>query len=291
MTRSRTATWTFRVEVQLGQADQALAAPLLSGACVLAATPSGSSREALARQLAAFGAEAEVFAELTALRERLRRGPAPAALLVDPRSSPEPLEAVAEGLVSAAPTALMVSMAELTEAEQHGTLGFRATLPRPMVDLDYARLATLLAGGAGVERKASDRPSFPGLRVLLVEDNAVNQMVAKGLLGKLGVEVTVAGDGEEALERLREARFDLVLMDCQMPRLDGFAATRAIRRGEAGPEATAMPIVAMTANALEGDRERCLEAGMNEYLTKPVRPAALAATLGDVLAAPLPRSA
>ncbi len=105
-------------------------------------------------------------------------------------------------------------------------------------------------------------------RVLLAEDNPINQLVACALLEQQGIEVTVAEDGEAAVHQLQAADFDLVLMDCQMPNLDGYDATRAIRAGEAPAART--PIVAMTANAMEGDRERCLEAGMNDYLTKPV---------------------
>jgi CheY-like chemotaxis protein len=108
-------------------------------------------------------------------------------------------------------------------------------------------------------------------RVLLVEDNLVNQKLAIKLLEKLGCEVSVAGDGQEAVVQLTNPQhpFDLVLMDCQMPRLDGYDATRTIRRSE---QATGrhVPIIAMTANAMTGDREKCLEAGMDDYLSKPI---------------------
>ncbi|MFT7677890.1 MAG: two-component system sensor histidine kinase/response regulator [Planctomycetota bacterium] len=106
----------------------------------------------------------------------------------------------------------------------------------------------------------------PGLRVLLVEDNPVNQLLAKAFLKKVGAIVTVAGDGVEALKKLAEGPQDVVLMDCQMPVMDGFEATRLIR-AEYG---TDLPVIAMTANAMPGDRERCLEAGMDDYLAKPV---------------------
>ncbi|MEO0322116.1 MAG: ATP-binding protein [Myxococcota bacterium] len=281
----------FIVEVQLGAAPEAAVPKLYPGTNIVAVTHVESARDALARQLAAFGAQAEVVADVPSVLARLERDPLPEAVLVDPRAGSLSLETLAAKLGAVKVLALMASMAEMAHAAQHRAMGFAATLPRPMVDLDHERLASLLTGASVEAKKHSMTPRFPGLEVLLVEDNAVNQLVAKGLLAKLGVSVTVAGDGEEALARLREARFDLVFMDCQMPRLDGFAATRAIRRGDAGPEAVTLPIVAMTANALEGDRERCLEAGMTDYLTKPVRVQALATTMGDVLAPRLPQSA
>jgi CheY-like chemotaxis protein/HPt (histidine-containing phosphotransfer) domain-containing protein len=110
--------------------------------------------------------------------------------------------------------------------------------------------------------------------VLVVEDNPVNQLVATGLLENLGCQVDLANDGQEAVERLAvDIEYDVVLMDCRMPRLDGFDATRLIREQES--PGRRIPIIAMTASALEGERERCLAAGMDDYLTKPVAPAEL----------------
>ena len=108
-----------------------------------------------------------------------------------------------------------------------------------------------------------------GLRVLLVEDNPVNQQVATAMLGQLGCEVTVAGDGAEGARAFEGGHFDVVLMDCQMPTLDGYAATERIRAFEKAVDWPRTPIVALTANAMEGDREKCLGVGMDAYLTKP----------------------
>ena len=109
------------------------------------------------------------------------------------------------------------------------------------------------------------------LRILLVEDNAVNQVLAVRLLEKRGHTVTVAGNGKEALAALEKDSFDLALMDVQMPEMDGFEATAAIREKEK-MSGNHLPVVAMTAHAMAGDRERCLEAGMDDYITKPIRP-------------------
>ncbi len=120
----------------------------------------------------------------------------------------------------------------------------------------------------GVDDKESDE-SRP-LNILLAEDNAVNQKLAQGILGSLGHEVTVANNGAEAVAMLSIDRFDLVLMDVQMPEMDGLTATRVIRNNEQSSGGH-IPIVAMTAHAMKGDREQCLDAGMDDYLTKPIR--------------------
>jgi CheY-like chemotaxis protein len=105
--------------------------------------------------------------------------------------------------------------------------------------------------------------------VLVAEDNPVNQRVAARLLEHLGIRADVVSDGYEAIESLARQAYALVLMDCQMPELDGFEATARIRSGETN--GSRIPIIAMTASAMRGDRERCLAAGMDDYVSKPVR--------------------
>lgn len=113
--------------------------------------------------------------------------------------------------------------------------------------------------------------SFEGTHILIVDDNEINQRVAAGILEHFGVEITVASNGANAIKALQETpSINLVLMDCQMPVMDGFQATEAIRRGDAGTHYKKIPIIAMTAGAMTGDREECLNAGMNDYLTKPL---------------------
>ncbi len=118
-----------------------------------------------------------------------------------------------------------------------------------------------------------------GTRALLVDDNAVNLLVGAKMLAKLDIAAECVGSGRAALAALRRERFDLVLMDCQMPELDGFETTRMVRNGAAGVLAPKVPVVALTAQAMQGDRDACLAAGMNGYLTKPLALAVLAEEL------------
>jgi CheY-like chemotaxis protein/nitrogen-specific signal transduction histidine kinase len=131
------------------------------------------------------------------------------------------------------------------------------------------------------ERRQPDR-TFPSARILLVEDNPVNQIVAQRMLKTLAVQVTTAANGMEALERLAESSFDLVLMDCQMPVMDGFTASRRIRASEQA-SGKRLPIIALTANVMTEDRVECTAAGMDAHLAKPIDPVKLAEHLNRFL--------
>jgi polar amino acid transport system substrate-binding protein len=129
----------------------------------------------------------------------------------------------------------------------------------------------------------------PGRKlVLIVDDNAMNQRVAKAIVEKGGYESVTVEDGQLAVDYLREERCDLVLMDCQMPVLDGWEATRVIRELESLGRLSQscrkpLPIIAVTANAMDGDREKCLEAGMDDHMPKPIKPKVLLAAIADRL--------
>jgi signal transduction histidine kinase/DNA-binding response OmpR family regulator/HPt (histidine-containing phosphotransfer) domain-containing protein len=183
-------------------------------------------------------------------------------------------------------------------AEKAGVAGY---LTKPVRQAHLERCLVAVIGGAslGPDRITPSAPastrslvtrhtlaetrSHERAHVLLAEDNVVNQRVATKLLEQLGCAVDLAVNGRLAVEALRAKRYDVVIMDCQMPEMDGFEATRAIRLEEGSSRRT--PIVAMTANAMSGDRERCIAAGMDGYLTKPVRPDELAAAISQWLPA------
>ncbi|MGQ9658151.1 MAG: response regulator, partial [Fimbriimonadales bacterium] len=120
--------------------------------------------------------------------------------------------------------------------------------------------------------------AFPDKRILLVEDNEVNRKVATRMLAKLQLQVEIAVNGREAVQKASETAYDLILMDCQMPEMDGYEATRTLRQ-----QGVPTPIIALTANALEGDREKCLACGMNDYLSKPIQADKLRQTLAKWL--------
>ena len=165
---------------------------------------------------------------------------------------------------------LLSSLASRLDGEVRGR--FDRLLTKPVKRDALMRTLSSLLGErrvAGDEASPSER-GFGGRRVLLAEDNPVNQKLAVRLLEPLGLAVVVAHNGREALEWLRREPFDAVLMDCQMPEVDGYAATRALRAGDCGPLNQSLAVIAMTAHALSGDREACINAGMSDYVTKPV---------------------
>ncbi len=189
---------------------------------------------------------------------------------------------------------LLSSMGGKLNAEELKEAGIDDCLTKPIKQsLLFDCLATLIGGAtakpAAQARKVSPALPLPPsgkqeLRILLAEDNIVNQEVAQGLLRKLGYRADAVADGNEVLEALRRIRYDVILMDCQMPELDGYETTRRIRqfeqqRIEPFDWKAPIHIIAMTAHAMQGDREKCLTAGMNDYLSKPVRQNELKAAL------------
>ncbi|MCI0462416.1 MAG: response regulator, partial [Gemmataceae bacterium] len=173
-------------------------------------------------------------------------------------------------------------------------LGVAAHLMKPIKQSELMDAIVLALGVTTDEpeppaRPDEARPVIPPLRILLAEDSYANQVLALGLLGKRGHTVTVANNGREALALLEAQPFDLVLMDVQMPEMDGLEATRIIRQLEAegklaAQPRTPIPIVAMTAHVMKGDRERCLASGMTGYVAKPIRSRDLEEALAGVFA-------
>ena len=145
-----------------------------------------------------------------------------------------------------------------------------------------------LTAQQSTDAEARARAALTGARVLLVEDNDINRQVAGEILASVGVSVSMAANGQEAVDAVVAGDFDAVLMDVQMPVMDGYEATRRLRRK---PRFQALPIIAMTAHAMAGDREKSLAAGMNDHVTKPIDPEALFRTLEHHVAKPEARTA
>jgi len=184
------------------------------------------------------------------------------------------------------PRILLSSAAARTHAITAAESGFAACLLKPVRESQLGNALAIAMGATGAARSdpaaAAPRASSPqrGL-ILLAEDNPVNQKFAVRVLEGAGHQVTVAANGREAIEHTAASQFDVVLMDVQMPEVDGLDATRAIRARDAGRPR--LPIIAMTANAMQGDREMCLESGMDGYVPKPVKRDVLFAEIDRVL--------
>jgi signal transduction histidine kinase/DNA-binding response OmpR family regulator len=182
---------------------------------------------------------------------------------------------------------LLTSMCNRIDSQEFASAGIEAHLTKPvrpqqfqdaLVRLMGSRLALPPAATAGVARERLDSvPKTPATKILLAEDNPVNRKVALSQLRKLGYDAHVVENGREAIEAAQRGNYSIILMDCQMPELDGYEATRRLRA-----EGSRAWIIAMTANAMRGDREICLAAGMDDYITKPVRIADLEAALSRV---------
>lgn len=171
---------------------------------------------------------------------------------------------------------MLTSQGQREDAQRCRLLGVGSYLVKP-IRLHELREALLkLLEPAGISNPHSDAPlstresvRHASLNILVAEDNAVNQLVMKRLLNKRGHRVTMVADGHSAVAAVAAGNFDVILMDVQMPELDGLQATREIRANEAGT-GRRIPIVALTAHAMQSDQERCLESGMDAYLTKPI---------------------
>jgi len=175
---------------------------------------------------------------------------------------------------------VLTSVTEFGQSDRAREAGL-AWLSKPV---RRAELYACLSGGAAEPASYSALPYKPaparrGARLLLAEDNAMNQEIILAMLEDTGYEVSVVETGRRALEALEEQQFDAVLMDCQMPEMDGLEATRRLRKRETASGARRLPVIALTANAVQGDRERCLEAGMDDYLSKPLGRESLLAAL------------
>ena len=186
---------------------------------------------------------------------------------------------------------LISSQGQRGDARKMREQGFSAYLSKPIhQDELYSALLQVSDGNESKDNTklvtrytVKEQTEKFSAKVLVVDDNYVNQAVAKGMLEKFGLEVDLANNGLEALELLQQLSYDLVFMDCQMPVMDGYTATRKIRDPQSGVKNHLVPVIAMTANVMQGDKEKCLAAGMNEFIAKPVDPVKLGHVLAKLL--------
>ena len=307
-------TFVLRLEVS---ENAAVVRPTinLNGVRILIVDDNATNREVLHGQLSLWGAfvtEADSGASALAILDEQAEEPFPVAIIdmqmpeMDGASLGEAIRADAR--FSSTGLIMMTSMSEPGDAQHFADLGFAAYFPKPTTTSDlFDALAIVLGGGEALQaakplithnylqslgpqsgEHGSKQPLVKSeYRLLLAEDNVINQHVAMGMLEDMGYGADIADNGALAISMLQEAPADapyqLILMDCQMPLLDGYEATAKIRSGEAGRRYRDITIVAMTANVMTGDREKCIQAGMDDYIAKPIDPEILENSLAHYL--------
>jgi two-component system, sensor histidine kinase and response regulator len=290
---------TFWFEVQFARsvsgADDAVRTPDFEALHALVVDDNATNRLILREQLSSWGMPPDEtdngYDALDVMRAAAARGEAYDVALLDLNmpgmDGLELARTIASEPSIAGARLILLSSSGRVAPEESASAGLRATLSKPVRQSDlYNCLVAALQDGS--DDGAPDPPPTPEVassepvavrgHVLLVEDNAMNRLVATRMLAKLHVDVEIAENGLEALDALAAQHFDAVLMDCQMPEMDGYEATGEIRRREA-TTGEHLPIIAMTAAAMDGDREVCLAAGMDDYITKPIRPEEIDAAL------------
>jgi len=270
--------------VELFAADEAV----LKGMRVAVLDDNATNRKILAHQLESWGCSQTSFSTpkdaIAKLTNRCRDDETPDLVLLDylmdDMNGLEVCRALREEEhMKDVPIMLLTSVSFGGRKEELASAGASGQLTKP-IKLSQLKKHILTVLGLGksapgspqrvvLEGQAADPIEPKQSRILLVEDNAINQRIGVALLKKAGYKCEIANDGQEAVDTVSKMPFDLILMDCQMPVLDGYEATQVIRRREARTGGF-IPIIAMTANAMEGDREKCLAAGMDDYITKPV---------------------
>jgi signal transduction histidine kinase/DNA-binding response OmpR family regulator len=273
----------------------------LRGVRVLVVDDNATNRRLLHLYLSSWGMESQEVESgrqaLSALRDAVTAGrPYDLALLDYQMPEMDGIELAqrikAEPTLAALKLVLVTSVGQREEGQRGQAAVLDATLSKPIRQSQlFNSLATVLSQTPLPLAPRPPRPTLVPLpaggsngqsrgRILIAEDNAVNQKLIVRLLDKLGYRTDVAGNGLEVLDALAAIPYAAVLMDCQMPEMDGYETTRVIRQREAAATPPAhLPIIAMTANALQGDREKCLAAGMDDYVAKPINPAELQVTL------------
>lgn len=285
------STFSFEVGLKPGEKVHTPAIKAsIRGKHVLVVDDNATNREVLHKQLEKWGAQvAEAHDGVSALKLLRKNSDFDVAILDMQMPGMDGAELgkmmQEDTVLNKIPLVMMTSIGNVKEPGYFARIGFKAYFTKPVTSSDfYDALVVVLDGGNALgstemvtkeQLKQIKTVVQEGrVKVLLVEDNVVNQEVAKGMLSGLGYEVITANHGLEALDILTKQKeagdISAVLMDCQMPKMDGYETTRAIRNGNHSIVNRSIPIIAMTANAMKGDKEKCLNAGMDDYLSKPV---------------------
>ena len=299
-------TFWFSLGLPLDASTPSVALPPrdLKGVRVLIVDDNAVNRRVLEGQLASWGLQHKSVASgeeaLDALRQAQAAGAPHQIAIVDQEMPGMDGESLARAIkadpaLQATLLVMLTSVGQRGDGKRMAEAGFAAYLTKPIRQApllealssvwaiqgqEPQRLITrhsLAASQTAEGMPDPDTVPFRQTRVLLVEDNVVNQKVAVRMLEKLGCRVDVAANGKEAVDMVQKLPYGIVFMDCQMPEMDGYEATAEIRRQQGAGQR--LPIIAMTANAMQGDREKCLDAGMDDYISKPARSAALRAAL------------
>ena len=291
-------TAPFEKQAQAGLADDG---PEIPAAKTLIVDDNSTARSLLAHLLRSWGCETKEVADaesgLAALRQAAATSSPFRVALLDltlPRINGEELgrQIAADPQLRATAPVLMTGVGKSTDSVRLRKWGFKASVSKPIWE---SALRQAMAQALNPGRKAESNPSHPAkeppgetanqaARILVAEDNPTNQEVVLAILNKFGYRAHVVADGAQALMALERADYDIVLMDCLMPGIDGYEATRRIRQRNPQARNHGIPIVALTADVMEGDRDKCLAAGMSDYLAKPIQPQQLADALAKWLA-------
>ncbi|QDT66770.1 response regulator [Calycomorphotria hydatis] len=282
----------FNVPLKIASDEQIRDAELgrlqlhMGGTRALVVDDSATNRQILQEMLSTAGLTVDTAGSANEGLEILKNGQSdePIKLLVTDLQMPrkdgfEFVEEVRELQDFSDVTVLMLSSGHPSgEVERCKELGIAALFAKPVKQSELLNGISIALGQKLREQEtqaiSSERKGIPPLRILLAEDVIANQKLAMGLLGKWGHQVAIASDGQEAVQKWNDGEFDVILMDINMPHLDGLEATREIRRKES-QTGQHIPIIAMTAHAMKGDREKCLAAGVDDYVAKPIRHAEL----------------
>jgi len=287
--KGATFWFTARLAKQpLPPAARPVSCPDLRGMRVLAVDDNTASREILQAQLSIWSLRADIAdgsARALEMMEQAARAGEPYRIAILDLHMPRMNGMDLARRIKESPllrSAVLICLSSITDQLKPQDLkrsGFAACLSKPalpsqLYDAIVNSISARDASDCVAESSdAADRGlALTGVRVLLAEDNEVNRLVASELLRRVGCLCTMAVNGKEAVEASLKGDYDIILMDCMMPEVDGFEATRQIRRAEAAGGLRRRPIIALTANAIKGDRELCLSVGMDEYVTKPIDP-------------------